>query len=243
MPPVATRPSPTTRTMTEDTTDGHIYVYLVDDHPPIRDAIASVLEDTMDVELCGYATESAEARSQMEATAPNVAIVDISLGDEHGLSLVQALRERHPEIDLLVYSMYDESIYAERALRAGASGYLMKTEPPSRLVEAIRRVERGEVYLSAEMKTQVLGGIEISAASEPHFAIDELTDREREVFRLLGEGHSVDEIQEKLDLTRKTIETYRRRAKEKLDLESVTALVQYAVQWTCVTADDAADDA
>ena len=230
------------QTMMEDTADGHIHVYLVDDHPPIRDAIASVLEETIDVELCGYAGEATQARPQIEATAPNVAIIDISLEDQHGLSLVQAIRERHPEVDLLVYSMYDENIYAERALRAGASGYLMKTEPPSRLVEAIRRVERGEVYLSGDMKTQILGGIEASAASEPHFAIDELTDREREVFQLLGEGHSVEEIQEALGLTRKTIETYRRRAKEKLDLESVTALVQYAVQWNCVTADDASDD-
>ncbi|HKL87544.1 MAG TPA: response regulator transcription factor [Salinibacter sp.] len=228
--------------MIEDTDDGHIHVYLVDDHPPIRDAIARVLEDTMDVELCGYAGEATQARSQIEAMTPNVAIIDISLEDQHGLSLVQGIRERHPQIELLVYSMYDENIYAERALRAGASGYLMKTESPSRLVEAIRRVERGEVYLSADVKTQVLGGIEASSVSEPHFAIDELTDREKQVFELLGQGHSVEEIGDKLDLTRKTIETYRRRAKEKLGLESVTALVQYAVQWNQVTAGDGSVD-
>jgi DNA-binding NarL/FixJ family response regulator len=228
--------------MTESTkapgSDGHIQVYLVDDHPPIRDAIASVLQDTIDVELCGHAENATEARQQIAGVAPDVVIVDISLGDEHGITLVRDLKEHRPEMVTLVYSMYDESIYAERALRAGAAGYLMKTEPPERLVEAIREVDRGKVYLSSEMKTQVLGGGGGNGASGPHFAIDELTDREQEVFRLLGEGHSVEEIQDELGLTRKTIETYRRRAKEKLNLESVPALVQYAVQWTQATAEE-----
>jgi len=227
-----------TRTTKTNGSDGHIQVYLVDDHPPIRDAIASVLTDTIDVELCGYAESATEARQHIGEVAPDVVIVDISLGDEHGLNLVRDLQAQRPEMETLVYSMYDESIYAERALRAGAAGYLMKTEPPSKLVDAIREVDRGQVHLSAKMKTQVLGGAAANGASGPHFAIDELTDREQEVFRLLGEGHSVEEIQDELDLTRKTIETYRRRAKEKLGLESVPALVQYAVQWTQATAEE-----
>jgi DNA-binding NarL/FixJ family response regulator len=230
-----------TQTETANGSVGHVQVYLVDDHPPIRDAIASVLADTIDVELCGYSTSAADARGHIEANAPDVAIIDISLGDEHGLNLVRSFHEQWPEVKMIVYSMYDESIYAERALRAGASGYLMKTEPPERLVDAIRQVDRGEVHLSSDMKTQVLGSTGTNGASGPHFAIDELTDREQQVFRLLGKGYSVEEIQDELDLTRKTIETYRRRAKEKLDLESVPALVQYAVQWTYATSDDVDD--
>jgi DNA-binding NarL/FixJ family response regulator len=220
------------RSATTDNPESHVQVYLVDDHPPIRDAVEGILEDTLDIDLCGHASTAQDARQQVEALSPDVVIVDISLGDEHGLHLVRSLADQQPAVEILVYSMYDESIYAERALRMGASGYLMKTEPPERLVDAIRCVERNDVYLSSEMRNRVLGDVGGDGSSGPHFAIDELTEREREVFRLVGQGHSVEDIQERLDLTRKTIETYRRRAKEKLGLESIPALVQYAVQWT-----------
>jgi DNA-binding NarL/FixJ family response regulator len=158
--------------------------------------------------------------------------VDVSLPDGHGLDLVKALHAQHPDVSILVFSMYDETVYAERALRAGAAGYLMKTEPLDQLVEAIRRVERGETYLSRRMTNRIVRRMGQNGSAEARFSIDELTDRELEIFRMLGQGYSVEDIQEKLDLSRKTVETHRRRAREKLGLDSISALLQYAMQWT-----------
>jgi DNA-binding NarL/FixJ family response regulator len=161
-----------------------------------------------------------------------VAIVDISLNDAHGLDLVQNVRAQYPEVRVVVFSMYDENVYAERAIRAGAAGYLMKSEPTKNIVEAIRSAHEGEVYLSRKMSSRILNKVAMGRTAEPSFAIDELTDREMAVFQMLGQGYSVQEIQDRLSLSRKTIETYRRRAKEKLGFETVSELLQYAVQWT-----------
>lgn len=133
---------------------------------------------------------------------------------------------------MMVFSMYDEHVYAERAIRAGASGYLMKSEPTKAILEAIRAVNDGEIYLSRKMSSQILNKVATGRTSEPSFAIDELTDREMAVFQMLGEGYSVEDIEDRLNLSRKTIETYRRRAKEKLGFETVSELLRYAVQWT-----------
>lgn len=210
----------------------HIRVFLVDDHPAIREAVRETVEGTIDMEICGEAESSDQAFRQIEEQQPDVAIVDISLNDAHGLDLVQNVRAQHPEVRTVVFSMYDENIYAERAIRAGASGYLMKSEPTKSIVEAIRSVNEGEVYLSRRMASRILNKVALGRTSEPSFAIDELTDREMAVFQMLGEGYSVQEIQDRLSLSRKTVETYRRRAKEKLGFETVSELLQYAVQWT-----------
>lgn len=209
----------------------HIRVFLVDDHPAILEAIRDRIEETIDIEVCGEAGSSEKAFRQIEELEPDVAIVDISLEDAHGLDLVQNVRAQHPDIQVMVFSMYDEMVYAERAIRAGASGYLMKSEPTDDLIEAIRVVNDGEVFLSRNMASRILNKVARGESSEPSFPIDELTDRELAVFQMLGEGYSIEEIQDRLNLARKTIETYRRRAKEKLDFESVSKLLQYAVQW------------
>lgn len=209
----------------------HIRVFLVDDHPAILEAIRDRIEATIDIEVCGKAKSSDDAFRKIEELRPDVAIVDISLEDAHGLDLVQNVRAQHPEVQLMVFSMYDEMVYAERAIRAGASGYLMKSESTENLIEAIRVVNEGEVFLSRDMASRILNKVARGESSEPSFPIDELTDRELAVFQMLGEGHSIDEIQDRLNLARKTIETYRRRAKEKLGLDSVSKLLQYAVQW------------
>jgi len=211
---------------------GHTSVFLVDDHPPVRKAIIDALDSKMDLEVVGEAGQLKGTLDQIADAPPDVVIIDISLPDGHGLDLVKTISQEHPDITTVVFSMYDENVYAERALRAGASGYLMKTESLQDLVEAIRGVERGEVYLSRTMATQILSGQR--GGAKPSFAIDELTDREFQVFRLLGRGYTVQDIQDKLDLSRKTIETYRRRAKEKLGFGSVSELLQHAVQWTYV---------
>jgi DNA-binding NarL/FixJ family response regulator len=216
---------------TERSTD-HIRVYMVDDHPAIREAIRDTIEATIDMEICGESSNSDEAFRDIEELQPDVAIVDISLNDAHGLDLVQNVRSQYPDVRLVVFSMYDENVYAERAIRAGASGYLMKSEPTKNIVEAIRSAHEGEVYLSRKMSSRILNKVAMGRTSEPSFAIDELTDREMAVFQMLGQGYSVQEIQDRLSLSRKTIETYRRRAKEKLGFDTVSELLQYAVQWT-----------
>lgn len=214
---------------------GHIHVFLVDDHPAIREAIRDRIESTIDMVVCGEAGSSDEAFRQIEELEPDVAVVDISLTDAHGLDLVQNVRAQFSEVQVVVYSMYDERVYAERAIRAGASGYLMKTDSTKSLVEAIRTVDDGEVYLSRRMASRILNKVARGDSSEASFPIDELTDRELAVFQMLGEGYSVSEIQDRLNLARKTVETYRRRAKEKLDIDSVSKLLQYALQWTSAT--------
>lgn len=215
----------------ERSTD-HIRVYLVDDHPAIREAVRETIEDTIDMEICGETSSSDDAFRDIEELRPDVAIIDISLNDAHGLDLVQNVRAQYEDVSMVVFSMYDENVYAERAIRAGASGYLMKSEPTKNIVEAIRCAHDGEVYLSRKMSSRILNKVASGRTSEPSFAIDELTDREMAVFQMLGQGYSMQEIQDRLSLTRKTIETYRRRAKEKLGYDTVSELLQYAVQWT-----------
>jgi DNA-binding NarL/FixJ family response regulator len=209
-----------------------IRVVIVDDHPAIRDALGSTISSKMDLELCAQAASADEAFRQIEKLQPDVAVVDISLEDAHGLDLVQNVRTQFPKVQVVVFSMYDENVYAERAIRAGASAYLMKSESTQSVVDAIRAVARGEVYLSRTMASRILSKVATRRSSGPNFAIDELTDREMAVFQMLGEGYSVEEITERLHLSRKTVETYRRRAKEKLGFETVAELLQYAVQWT-----------
>lgn len=209
-----------------------IRVLVVDDHPAIRDAIKDTISSKMDLEVVGEAESGYEAFHVIEKKSPHVAIVDISLKDGHGLDLVQNIRIQYPEIHVVVFSMYDESVYAERAIRAGASSYLMKSESTQTVVDAIRTVTRGEIYLSRKMASRILSKVAVGRSSSPGFAIDELTDREMSVFQMLGQGNSVEEITDRLALSRKTVETYRRRAKEKLGFETVAELLQYAVQWT-----------
>ncbi len=212
-------------------TGGRIRVLVVDDHPAIREAIADIIADKMGMELVGQASNADEAFQLVQKMQPDVAVIDISLEDAHGLDLVQNIRAQYPHVQVVVFSMYDESVYAERAIRAGASGYLMKSEPTQSVVEAIRSVMQGEVYLSRRMASRMLSKIATGRSSSPGFAIDQLTDREMAVCQMLGEGFSVQEITQRLNLSRKTVETYRRRVKEKLDFESVAELLQYAVQW------------
>jgi len=211
---------------------GHIGVYLVDDHPAIRDAIRSQIDGIIDMEVCGGTGSATEAVHQVEERDPEAAVVDISLEDGHGLDLIENLSVRCPNVQPVVFSMYNESVYAERALRAGAAGYLMKKESSSVLMEAIRTASDGGIYLSKKMMSQIVGKVAGGGANHPSFPIDELTDREMSVFQMLGQGYSIEEIKDRLNLARKTIETYRRRAKDKLGLDTVSELLQYAVKWT-----------
>lgn len=208
-------------------------VLILDDHPAIRYALNETISAQRDLDVMAKAASADEAFEAVTKECPDVAVVDIALGDAHGLDLVQRLHAVYPDVKVVVFSMYDETIYAERALRAGASGYLMKSESPDQVVEAIRAVVNGEIYLSRRMSSKLLSRVASGRkSSEPSFAIDDLTDREMAVFQMMGQGHNLDEISHQLNLSRKTVETYRRRAKEKLGCDSVSVLLQYSVQWT-----------
>ena len=213
-------------------------VLVVDDHPAVRDAVALVVGAQPDMDLVGVAGSAAEAFELARAERPDVAVVDISLGDAHGLDLLQALRAERDGLEVVVFSMYDEAVYAERALRAGARGYVRKSEPTSAVAEAIRAAADGEIYLARRAASRLLARVALGPdagdgrrPSGPA-GLDELTDREMSVFQLLGQGETADAIADRLNLSRKTVETYRRRAKEKLGLESVAELLQFAIRWT-----------
>lgn len=183
--------------------------------------------------VCGEAGSSDEAFHQIEELNPDVAIVDISLEDAHGLDLIQNLQAQFPAVDTVVFSKYDEEAYAERAIRAGASGYVMKSKSPGSVVDAIRSVRDGELYLSAHMSTKILNKVaDRSSTGQPEPAVDALTDRELAVFQMLGQGYGIETIKDRLNLARKTVETYRRQAKKKLGFDSMSDLLQYAVEWT-----------
>lgn len=209
-----------------------IDIFIVDDHPPICEAVKHSLETTSGMTVCGDASTVREGFRQIEEIEPDVAVIDLSLEQGHGLDLVENVHAHLPRVEVLVFSMYDENVYAERAIRAGASGYLMKTQPTEQLVEAVQTVVRGETALSHRLSSRLLNQMVRGESTKTTSPLDELTDRELEVFQMLGQGKSLDDIQEELSLSRKTIETYRRRAKEKLDFDNVSQLLRYAVWWT-----------
>lgn len=211
---------------------GSIDLVLVDDHPTIRSALRSAAENTMDMAVVAESGTASDAFQLVEEHTPDVVVVDLSLADGHGFDLLNNVRSHCPDTRSLVFSMYDETVYAERALRAGASGYLMKGAPADEVLTAARKVDGGGVYLSDQMTARVLKKVIEGEAEEAHFPIDELTDRELQVFQMLGQGHPLSEIADHLSLARKTVETYRRRAKDKLGIGSAEEMVAYAARWT-----------
>lgn len=231
MPPTEGVPEPSDPAETPDPAD-HINLALIDDHPTVRSAIRSAAEDTMDIEVVAESSSAEEAFQWIEEQEPDVAVVDLSLSDGHGFDLLGNLQAHCPETSILVFSMYDETVYAERVLRAGASGYLMKAASAAEVLRAVRRVHEGGVYLSGKMTERVLKKMVEGQAEEARFPIDELTDRELQVFQMLGQGLTLSEIADRLSLARKTVETYRRRAKEKLGVDSAEKVVAHAARWT-----------
>jgi len=206
-------------------------VLVVDDHPIVRQGIRSVLDHEPDLHVCGEAESARDALTAFQTARPDVAIIDISLKGADGLELTKSIRAQDKEMPILIISMHDEAIYAERVLRAGANGYVMKQEVSDRIVDAIRQVLRGNIYVSDPIRQRILMGIRSGAGDEHVSPIERLSDRELEVFRLIGQGQGTREIAEQLHLSVKTIETYRAHIKEKLNLANATELVRYAVQW------------
>jgi len=207
-------------------------IMIVDDHPIVRHGLAQLLSQEDDMTVSDEAGAATEALSKMEKQRPDVILVDISLDGISGIELIKTLQHRDPDIALLVLSMHDENLYAERALRAGAKGYIMKQEASEKVVTAIRAVLNGDLYVSkdiaARMLQEFVGGL---GGENRRFGVERLSDRELEVFEWLGQGLSTAEIAEKLSLSVKTIETYRAHIKDKLKLRNATELIHQAVHW------------
>lgn len=206
-------------------------VLIVDDHPAICEALAQMINDQPDMEVCAATVLGHEALALAQEMRPDVAIIDLVLKDWHGLDLTQSIATTVADTAIVVYSMHDERVYAERALRAGARGYVMKSEPTRSVVDAIRRVRHGEVSLSSEIASHILSSIALGARQKSTSSLDKLTDRELMVFQMIGEGRSAADIGDELGLNRKTIETYRRRIRQKLGFESNMELLQFAFHY------------
>jgi DNA-binding NarL/FixJ family response regulator len=204
---------------------------IVDDHPMMREGLAQLIRHEPDLVVCGEAGTANEALQLVARLKPNLALVDISLPDKSGLDLIKDLQNLHSGLPVLVISMHDESLHAERVLRAGARGYIMKQEGGEKIMEAIRQVLAGRIYVSPKMSARIL---EVFSGQRPragHSPIEQLTDREFEVFRLIGQGIGTREIARRLSLSVKTVEVHRAKIKSKLGLKSATELVRHAVRW------------
>lgn len=204
---------------------------IVDDHPLIRERVAELINSEPDMIVCGEAGDANEALAAAKSLAPDLAIIDITLKDTYGIELVRQLKDLYPRLPMLVLSMHEESMYGERALRAGAKGYLTKQEASKKIIDAIRRILRGEIYVSEALGAALLqkvAGVKTAALSSP---IDVLTDRELEVFQLLGEGPSVRDIAERLFVSVKTVEAHREHIKQKLKIKSSSELLRYAIKY------------
>ena len=206
-------------------------VYLVDDHPIVRQGLIKLIEQEAELEVCGEAGSVSEALPAIQKTGPDVILVDISLEESNGLELIKLIDDLGLQIPTLVLSMHDESLYAEHALKAGASGYVMKQAASNTLIQAIEKVLIGEIYVSKTMSSQMLKVAFRNGGEKQRSGTEALSLRELEVFELIGRGNSTREIAEQLSLSVKTIETYRAHIKEKLLLRSGTELMQRAVQW------------
>jgi DNA-binding NarL/FixJ family response regulator len=207
-------------------------VLVVDDHPIVRQGLALLINREADLTVCGEAEEAHSALRAVETLQPDIVIVDISLGGPDGLELLKQLRLRDASLPILMLSMHDESIYAERVLRAGANGYIMKQEATEKVLTAIRRILAGEIYVSDLVASRMLrqlarGGARMTKDSP----MASLSDRELEVFRLIGEGHGTRQIAAALHLSVKTVESYQAHIKEKLSLRNARELQQHAIEW------------
>lgn len=207
-------------------------ILIVDDHPIVQQGLSQLIGNEDDLTVCGLAEDATEAMMIIRELKPDLVIVDISLGQTNGIELIKTIKVRYPGLLVLALSMHDESLYAERCLRAGARGYIMKIEAIENVITAIRKVMRGQIYVSNEMAAKMVRKLVGAGAELGAPAVERLSDRELEVFRLIGLGHGTRRIAERLHLSVKTIETYRAHIKKKLNLADADELLRYAIQWS-----------
>ena len=206
-------------------------MFIVDDHTMFREGLRQLIECEPGLVVCGDAPNAVEALEAIRKTKPDVVIVDISLGASSGLDLIKEIKSEFGDLPVLVVSMHDEILYAERALRAGAMGYVMKHEPAKTVKAAVQKVLGGDMYLSDKMSSRVIHKLMRGQADGPRSPIESLSARELEVFRLLGQGKAVRQIAEQLSVTVPTVNSFRNRIKEKLGLKTSTEAMLHAIQW------------
>lgn len=206
-------------------------IFIVDDHPIVRKGLAQLINQEEDLVICGEADNAEAALEALKKVKPDLAIVDISLRGIDGFELTKLIRTRFDSIPVLVVSMHDESLFAERALRVGARGYIMKQEAIEKMMEAIRKVLRGELYVSERVSANIVKRFVDGKAEGVSSPEELLSDREMEVFQLIGQGFGTRQIADQLHVSVKTVETYRANIKEKLNLKNATELMKHAVHW------------
>jgi DNA-binding NarL/FixJ family response regulator len=207
-------------------------IIIVDDHPIVRQGLKTIIEEENDLEVCGETGNANEAIRMISKLNPDLALVDISLeGNANGLDLVKSMHKRYPAIKALVMSMHDDKIYAERAIMAGAKGYIMKSEVSDDIINAIRSVLKNELYLKASTSLNIVSKVFQNSSERSKSSIDRLTDREFEILTLLGKGLGTRKIAHELNISVNTVETHRRHIRKKLNLKDSDELVSYAIQW------------
>lgn len=206
-------------------------VLLIDDHPFMRAGLAQLINAQADLTVCGEAGNPVEAFQSLAKIKPELVLSDLTMPGRSGLEFIKDLKAAEPDLAVLVVSMHDEVVFAERALRAGARGYIMKEAGGDNLLAAIRQVLRGEVYVSPRMSSRILNNLSARKPRGSTSPIERLTDREFEVFQLIGQGKSTRDIAEQLHLSSKTVDVHRSHIKEKLELKDATALIRHAVRW------------
>ena len=206
-------------------------ILIVDDHPMMRQGLVQLIGEEADLTICGEAEKASQALEGIGKFKPDLVLADISLPDKNGLELIKDMQAIQPGLTVLVISMHDESLYAERVLRAGGRGYIMKQEGGKKLMAAIRQVLSGQIYVSEKMSARILEGFSGQRASTGSSPVDKLSDRELEVLELVGEGKGTREIAGQLHLSVKTVEVHRAHIKEKLGLKTAPELVRFAVRW------------
>jgi DNA-binding NarL/FixJ family response regulator len=215
----------------DKTNEKKTQVFIVDDHPVIRDGLFTIINHEQDMIVCGEAEDAHNALKAVTELKPDIVIADMSLKNSDGLELTKNIKARYPRLPVIIFSVHDEFIYAERALLAGAKGYLMKDSLSENIVKGIRTVLKGEIFVSDAISNKFLHKIASDKAGKAKTPIESLSDRELEIFRLIGEGYKASQIAKQLYLSAKTVETYRARIKEKLNLDSAGKLLQYSIKW------------
>ncbi len=205
-------------------------ILLVDDHPMVRERLAEIINLEADLRVCGEAADHHGALASIAAQEPDLIVIDLTLKKSHGLDLIKDIRVRYPKLAMLVVSMHEESLYAERVIRAGARGYITKQEATRTILLAIREILKGNIYLSDRATAHIASRI-AGNRPEPISSLDQLTDRELRIFELLGQAYSVRQIAEEMHLDAKTVETYRTRIRIKLGLKDANEVLQQAIRW------------
>jgi DNA-binding NarL/FixJ family response regulator len=206
-------------------------ILIVDDHPLVREWLGHLIERSPDLAVCGEAEDSEQALRLIAETKPHLAIIDLSLGSVSGLDLIRQIRTKYPDLAMIVLSMHDEQVYAERCIRAGARGYIMKRESTKTVVDAIHEVLKGNLYLSKKVTMHIVQKVVSSDTSHSGQSVAQLSDRELEVFKLLGQGYEINEIAKMLDVNIKTVHTYCARMKEKMKVGTTAELLREALRW------------